>query len=519
MPNKNTDSLFQLIKSLSKGEKRNFKLYVARNSGSENLKIVQLFDAMDKMNDYDEQLLLHKNKDLKKQQLSNSKAYLFRQIMVSLRLIKNNNSSRDITLHVHLDFARILYSKGLYIQSLKLLDKLKETARNNNQLILQLKANFFEKQIESLHITRSMDDRAEQLSKESNRLSHHLQVVTKLSNLALELYSWYIKHGHVKDDKEVHALKLFFDTNLPDYDINELSFYEKLYLYQAYCWYGFIMHDLLSYYRYTQKWVVLFEDHPVMKMVETSQYIRGMHNLLSANFNLSNYYTFNEYLQKFEDFAHSETGNLNNNAQIQTFIYLHIAKLNKHFLEGSFEEGLLLVPYIEEKLEEYALQLDRHRVLIFYYKIACLYFGNGNYGTSIKYLNNIINLKADLRADLQCYARLLHLIAHFELGNYEILEHLIKSVYRFMGNMQNLTSVEEEIFRFIRKSFSLSKTKIIPAFKTLKERLEKLQGNPMQTRSFMYLDIISWLESKIDGKSMQEIRKEKYEKKKKHSAE
>ena len=256
-----------------------------------------------------------------------------------------------------------------------------------------------------------------------------------------------------------------------------------------------------------------------MKLVETSQYIRGMHNLLSANFNLSNYPTFNEYLQKFEEFAHSETGNLNNNAQIQTFVYLYIAKLNKHFLEGSFKEGLLLVPYIEAKLEEYALQLDRHRVLIFYYKIACLYFGNGDYGSCIKYLNNIINLKADLRADLQCYARLLHLIAHFELGNYEILEHLIKSVYRFMANMQNLTTVEEEIFRFIRKSFSLSRTKIIPAFKTLKERLEKLQGNSMVTRSFMYLDIISWLESKIDGKSMQEIRKEKYEKKKKHHIE
>ena len=512
MPNKNIDSLFQLIKSLSKGEKRNFKLYVSRNSGSENLKIVQLFDALDKMNDYDEQQLLHKNKDLKKQQLSNSKAYLFRQILISLRLIQHN-SSVDITLHEQLDFARILYSKGLYIQSLKILDKVKEAARNNHQLILQLKANFFEKQIESLHITRSIDDRAEQLSKESNQLNHHLFLVTKLSNLALELYSWYIKHGHVKDQNEVHALKLFFDTNLPDYNPTDLSFYEKLYLYQAYCWYGFIMHDLLSYYRYTQKWVMLFEDNPAMKMVETSQYIRGMHNLLSANFNLSNYSTFNEYLQKFEEFASSETGNLNNNSQIQTFVYLYIAKLNKHFLEGSFKEGLLLVPYIEEKIAEYALQLDRHRVLIFYYKIACLYFGNGDYGTSILYLNRIINLKADLRADLQCYARLLHLIAHFELGNYDILEHLIKSVYRFMANMKNLTTVEEEIFKFIRKSFSLSRIKIIPAFQSLKERLEKLQSNPMQTRSFMYLDILSWLESKIDGKSMQQIRNDKYEKK------
>ena len=56
MPNRSTDALFQLIKSLGKVEKRNFKLYVKRNSSSENLKIIQLFDALDKMNDYDEAL-------------------------------------------------------------------------------------------------------------------------------------------------------------------------------------------------------------------------------------------------------------------------------------------------------------------------------------------------------------------------------------------------------------------------------------------------------------------------------
>jgi hypothetical protein len=49
MPNLSTDALFILVKSLEKGEKRNFKLYAARNSASADLKIVQLFDALDKM--------------------------------------------------------------------------------------------------------------------------------------------------------------------------------------------------------------------------------------------------------------------------------------------------------------------------------------------------------------------------------------------------------------------------------------------------------------------------------------
>jgi hypothetical protein len=63
--------------------------------------------------------------------------------------------------------------------------------------------------------------------------------------------------------------------------------------------------------------------------------------------------------------------------------------------------------------------------------------------------------------------------------------------------MNNLSTVEEEIFKFIRKSFSLAPHKMIPAFVALKAKLEKLEGNPLESRSFMYLDIIAWLESKI----------------------
>ena len=49
--NRSTDALFQLIQSLEKAEKRHFKLYIKRSSSNENLKIIQLFDALDKMSD------------------------------------------------------------------------------------------------------------------------------------------------------------------------------------------------------------------------------------------------------------------------------------------------------------------------------------------------------------------------------------------------------------------------------------------------------------------------------------
>jgi hypothetical protein len=509
MPNRSSDATFQLIKSLEKSEKRNFKLYMRRNSTSEELKIIQLFDAIDKMDEYDEEQLLRRNKGIRKQQLSNAKAHLYRQILSSLRLIRNEENI-DIQLHEQLDHARILYNKGLYLQSLKMLDRIKENAKAHNQVTFLLQVLFFEKKIEALHITRSMQDRADRLTTEVEEVNDELRLMSSLSNLALQLYSWYIRNGLARNEKDEIAVQQFFDEHIPEDLSHCRGFYERLYQYQSFCWYAFIRQDFLLYYRYTQKWVDLFEKEPFMIGIETAHYIKGLHNLLSAHFDLLNVQKFVEMLDHFEEFARSPIVTHNHNNLIQTFVYLHISKLNRHFLDGTFTEGLELVPYIEDKLKEYGIYLDRHRVLVFYYKIACLYFGSGDYGHTIDYLNKIINWKVDLRTDLQCYSRLLHLIAHYELGNVDLMEHLIKSVYRFMAKMGNLSLVEEEIFSFLRRSFSLLPAQIRPEFGKLLEKLRKYEKNRFETRAFAYLDIISWLESKVKNVPVQDVIREKY---------
>jgi hypothetical protein len=509
MPNRSSDALFQLIKSLEKSEKRNFKLYITRNSSSLDLKSIQLFDAMDKMDEYDEAQLLNKNKNIRKAQLSNAKAHLYREILSSLRLIRHDDNI-DIQLHEQLDYARILYNKGLYLQSLRTLERIKESARAHHQETFLLEVLFFEKTIESLHITRSMQDRADQLASELDNVNERLRLISQLSNLALQLYSWYIRHGVARNEKDEAAVQEFFETNMPA-DLSQcVGFYEKLYQYQSFVWYAFIRQDFLMYYRYAQKWVDLFEKEPDMLAVETSQYIKGMHNLLGAHFDLLNDQKFRETLRQFEDFSHTElvVGNVNN--RIQTFVYLYISKLNQHFIDGTFSAGLSLVPYIEEKLAEYWIYLDRHRILVFYYKIACLYFGSGDYERTIDYLNKIINWKVDLRTDLQCYSRLLHLIAHYELGNVDLLEYLTKSVYRFMAKMDSLSMVEEEIFRFLRRAILASPEKLKVEFSNLLAKLRTYEKSRFETRAFMYLDIISWLESKLEGVPVQDVIRQKY---------
>ena len=509
MPNRSADILFQLVHSLQKSEKRNFKLFITRSSGNKDLKIVELFDAIDKLTEYDETLLLKRLTSIKKPQLANIKAHLYKELLASLRLL-NSTESIDLHLHEQLDYARILYNKGLYLHALKILDKTKELARNYHQDSFLIQVISLEKKIETLHITRSMQDRADQLSSDADTVNENRKNITKLSNLALQLYSWYIKNGHARNEKDEEGVKEFFKNNLPADPFSFTGFYERLYLYQSYCWFAFIRQDFLMYYRYTQKWVDLFYEFPLMIEVETGHYIKGMHNLLNAHFDLRNYPQFHETLSEFEDFAGSAVATQHDNNRIQTFVYVNSAKLNQHIMEGTFDKGILLIPEIEKQLKDYNQYLDRHRILVFNYKIAMLYFGNGDFGRSIDYLQKIINDNVDLRTDLQCYARLLHLMAHYELGNYDLIEYLTRSVYRFMAKMENLTVVEEAMFKFLRNNFYVPAKKLQPEFESFLKTIKKFEKSRFQTRSFAYMDIISWVESKVNNQPMSMVIRKKY---------
>src|SRR5580698_10043951 len=516
MANRFSDTLFQLIHSLEKSEKRHFKLYIKRSSTKEDLKIVQLFDALDKLNDYDEKSLLKKLPGIQKPQLSNLKTHLYKQILASLRLLKSADSI-DLQLNEMFDYAHILYKKGLFQQSLRMLDLAKETAKANQKFNFLVQVLALEKRIETLHITHSMQMRAEQLSAESVQMLGRINMVARLSNLALLIYSWYIRNGHARNEKDEAGLREYVREQLPPGAWQQTGFYERLYLFQVYNWYAFIRQDFLMYYRYSQKWVDLFDEQPLMIRVETSHYIKGLHNLLNAHFDLRNHQLFGVTLRRFEAFALTDRVKENDNFRIQSFVYITTAKINQVFMLGTFREGLAMVPGIEERLAEYDLFIDRHRILVLNYKIASLYFGAADYDTCIDYLQRIINDPLDLRNDLQCYARVLHLMAHYELGNFDLMESLTKSVYRFMAKRERLTKVEEEMFRFLRTSFHTSRSSMRAEFEKFLEKIRGFEGSRYEARSFAYLDLVSWVESKVSQRPMSDIIAEKYRKNKRSS--
>ena len=66
------------------------------------------------------------------------------------------------------------------------------------------------------------------------------------------------------------------------------------------------------------------------------------------------------------------------------------------------------------------------------------------------------------------------------------------------------------MFRFLRRSFTLSAKNIKPELEKLLQKLKQHEGNRLETRFFLYLDVISWLESKISGVPVQEVIRGKF---------
>jgi len=508
MINNQKDPLFILIKSLSKSEKRQFKVYVGRVGVNTDSKFIALFDHINKCEGLDEDLIIRKG-IVTKAQFSNLKAHLYKQILISLRLNPLHQNIRT-QIREQLDFATILYHKGLYKQSLKVLEKAKSLAVEYNENNSAVEIVEFEKIIESQYITRSISSRSDELTREATVLTNKNSLTSKLSNLSLKLYGKMLKTGYVKNENEHNQVTSFFEQELPTYEWEVMGFREKLWLYKTFLWYAFTVQDFLSCYKYSKKWVELFHDNRSMIAFNPVFYIRGNHYLMESLYLIRNTNKLEQSLLDFEKSISSDKFPNNDNIEVLRFLYLHNNKLNLHFLKGNFQEGISSVDEIIKGIRKYKDRLDNHHIMVLYYKISCLYFGSADYKNCIAYLSQIIDNKdLKVREDLMCFSRVLSLIAHYESGVDLHLDKQIKETYKFLIKMDDLYEVQKELIKFVRKLGYIFPNQVKEELKKLYKTLKLYEDHPYEKRAFLYLDILSWLESHIEERPISEIIKEK----------
>ena len=139
-----------------------------------------------------------------------------------------------------------------------------------------------------------------------------------------------------------------------------------------------------------------------------------------------------------------------------------------------------------------------------------MYFTVNDYDNCIKYVNMIMkNKNIKMREDLQCFTRILNLIAHWEAGRDYNLDKIIRETYNYLDKMNDLHEVQKTILKYLNGLENIYPGEIKGFLRSLHSELKKFEDDPYEKRAFLYLDIISWLESKINNKPVADIIKEK----------
>ena len=504
MSKKKSDDLFILIHTLSKSEKRYFKCFYKSNSDK---KYIKLFDIVDRQEKFDDDAILNTDSSFLPSQLSNLKAHLYNKILHSLRTYFLT-SIPEIKIRELIDEVEILFNKGLYKQCAKRLKKAEKLIGDIDNLELNLVL---------LKWKKSMFMKDHHKKEDINKIIEKVKIINQkinnvniFSNLQIELQTLYRKTGYIKNESEYQKIKKIVQSTLPVVNENHLSTTEKIYFYQVYVGYYLFIQDFENSKKYAVKWVNIFRSKKSLPKVALEHYITGLNYLLISLNKLQFYDDFQTVKKELRALNKLNTPIYNENIRLRLFKYTFVHEFNGMFLNGDFNKGVKLFERLASGLENFIEQLDEHSRIIFFYKSACLYFGNSEFKKSILWLNRILQTpEPDLREDIHGFARILFLICHYELGNMDIIPYAIRSTYRFLFKKQDFLDYQRLMLNFLKGlSHYNSDKNVIFQFQILKNKMLKIQSNRFE-RGLVYFDIVSWLESKIEQRPIMEISKEK----------
>ena len=503
MSNVRSDTLFTLIKSLSKSEKRYFKL---SETNAQDTKYLRLFDLIDAQSVFDEAAILLAEPSFVPAQFSNLKAHLYNKVLKSLRDF-SRPSIIGIQIRELIDESQILFNKSLYQQCAKRLKKAEKLAAEADNHELHLEILKWKKRVLTHTLDWENQSYVDEIVEKVRNANERINNINIFSNLQAQLQSLYRKTGYIRNEREFRKVEQIFTSNLPLVDERQLSVSEKIHLYHLYIGYYFFVQDFETGYGYALKWVELFRKNKSLLRPKLENYIAGLNYLLIAQNKLELLTEFEETRKELRTLNKLPATYYNDNIRRKMLKYTFVHEFNRLFLSGDFRRGVELIERLSSGLEDFILQLDAHSRVILFYKTACLYFGNSDFKKSVFWLNKILTSKeVDLREDIHGFARILNLISHYELGNTDLIQYYVRATYRFLLKTQDLHEYQRLILRFLKGLHPhMTDEEVTHRFRLLREKMLELQDNPYERRAFVYFDMVSWLESRISGRPIMTV--------------
>jgi len=461
---------------------------------------IRLFDAIEKQKQYDENKI--KNKFIGEtfiKHLPSEKNYLFSLIQKSLRQF-HSQSNIDVTIKELLIDAEVLYEKSLYSHCRKVILKIKKLAYKYERFAFIPEIIRIESRLYDL---KTLDA----LAKEEREALHKMETINTYRTLSNNVAQLVASAHQLRKKSEIDLFDKIISNPLLKKEVNADSFTAKIYFFYINGVYYEMKGDLLNGYRYRKRFVEITEANPQWMEIHMKNYLPALNNLAISQMELKKFDEMSETIEKIKGVSSLKCIKASEDILLTSFIFSSILKMNLYIKTGEFVQGLSAVKEAETGLIKFAGKIHSQYEIVFHNSIKYIYFGAGEYRKSLQWSNKVINESSpEIRQDIQAMARIFNLILHYELGNMDSLEYFIKSTYRFLLKSQRLYKVEAIILSYLRKNAHLmSQKEILESFRTLHKELLPLSKDKYEKKAFEEFDIISWLESKIEGKSFAEV--------------
>lgn len=496
-----SEDLFRLIKSLHKGEKRNFKLLTGLLAGGRDKKYIELFDLIDRQDAYNETKLMAHFGDLYGGQFSAGKNYLHKLILKSLVYYDSDPEAEMIGLKSQI---RILARKELLPPARKLLKKAIREAEAGEYFghwhelvsiemgILMQELN--EKRLEE-KLARITETKRNLLALQGNlddyqALHSRLQILTNDRNV-------------VRREQDLQAFSRIADDPLLHSPDRALSIRAKVEYFSIQAKLARFRDNLPAAIDNGRKALELLEAHPPIRNRMQRRYFKEVSSL---GINLLRQGRHEEAFAMLSEVR--ELRELRTNLRTDYLPLFYIANITLAIQLGEPERLKPVLEEIEARWNEIqARSPDWHEMLLSYL-MAYYYLVVGEASRGLRWVNLLVNSpRSEHRIYLQAFARLLMLMIHFDLGNYMVVENILPNVQRFLEKHDRLQPYEEAVLRSIRAMTRQADTPqleevihgSIREFKSLaKDKFEK--------RAMSMLDFLQWLQSKAEGSTIATIR-------------
>ena len=484
---------------MNRSERRHFR-QMAESSGGGEKGYLKLFDLIARQKEYDEAAIKrdHAAEGFVRN-LSSTKHYLNEQILKSLR-IYHADLSPEATLHDLFRSVEILMARGLTAQAEKMLRRADRLIEEHDEHIMRLHLNNWENSL----LRKGMDLRG---------LASHLAEERDLEGL--DRYRNFVEYGRLsqqffikirltglpRTEEELAPFRELIAHPLLQDESRALTFRSKA-----------IYHDLRALWSQMEgneteeldqceRLVELIEAHPDRLVKSPNNYLASLVRLAHIQIRSGERELFNDTLEKLRSLpdrlksagseASEQLAQLTTTRADNLYLSRRIAD-EEYGVDGAIEE-------IEGRLAGVESSLSQPHRSDYWHNLAVFCFSSGAFERSLVYAGKIVNeTNAEIQPDRYSFARMLSMMLHLELGNYDVLEGGIRSLERFLKSREITFAFEKAFLRFLKRMLeSVTEKEQGVAYRALLDEVRRLEEDPYEARVFRFLDVAGWIEGKL----------------------